>query len=85
MPGIAVVVLVGGIIFVAPHCLATVPGIAVVVVTSPPMELVVAFPRVVVNFSLFPESSDLSWSSGIVGGGRHGEQIGVLSGVEGVG
>jgi len=85
MPRVAVIVLVCSIIFVATHCLATVPGVTAVIVAPPWMELIVAFPGVVVDFSLLPESLDLSWSSGIVGGSRHGEVIGVLFGVEGIG
>ena len=79
------VVLVHSVIFVTTHRLATVPGVAAVVVAPPWMELVVAFPGVVVNFSLLPESSDFSGSGSVGEGGRHGEVIGVLFGVEGVG
>jgi len=59
VPRVAAIVLVCNIIFVATHCLATVPGIAAVVIIPPQMELIIAFPGVVVSFSLFPESSDL--------------------------
>ena len=43
-----------------------------------------AFPGVVGNFSLLPESSDLSRGSRIGVGNRHGEVIGKLFGAEGV-
>jgi len=85
VPGVTVVVWVGSTIFVASCCLATVPGIATVIVTPPWMEFVVALPGVVVDLSLLPKSLDLSWSSGIGEGGRHGEVIRVLLGVVGGG
>ena len=85
VPGVTMVVLVCSTIFVTTHRLATVPGVAAVVVTPPWMELVVPFPRVVVNFSLLPESSDFSGSSGVGEGGGHGELIGELFGVVGTG
>jgi len=72
-------------VFVASCCLAAVPGIATVVIAPPWVKLVVAFPRVVVNLSLLPEFSDLSWSGGIGEGGRHGGLSGKLLGVEGTG
>ena len=85
MPRVAVVVIIiGGMIFIASHCLSTVLGIAAIIVAPPWMEFVVAFPGIAVNFSLLPESLDLSWSSGIGEGGRHGEVIGVLLGVVGI-
>ena len=79
------VVTVWIVIFVATHHLTTMPGVTAIVVASPWMEFVIPFPWVVVNFSLFLESSDLSWSSGIGEGGRHGEIAGMLSGVRDVG
>ena len=85
VPRVAVVVLVCSVIFVATHRLATVPGITAVVVAPPWIELVVAFPGVVVDLSLLPEFSDLSWSGGIDRGSRHGAAVGVLFGAEGIG
>jgi len=72
-------------IFVAAHRLATVPGITAVIIAPPWVELVIAFPGIVVDFSLLPESSDLSWSGGVSEGGRHGEVVGVLLGAVGIG
>jgi len=86
MPGVAVVVVViGSVIFVASHHLATVPGVTAVIITPPQVEFIVAFQGVIVNLSLLPKSSDFSWSSGISKGGRHGDVIGELSGVGGIG
>ena len=85
VPGFAVIVPDCSMIFVATYHLATVPGVTAVVVTPPWMELIIAFPRVVVDLSLLPESSNLGWSSSISKGGRHGELTGELFGVEGVG
>ena len=85
MPGRgALVVLIYIVIWVAIHHLATVPGIGAVVVAPPWMEFVIAFPGVVVNFSLLPEFSDLSWSGSVSESGGHGELVGELSGVGGV-
>jgi len=85
VPRVAVIVLVCSVISVATHHLATVPGIAAVIVAPPRMELVVAFPGIVVNFSLLPESLDFSQDGGISEGSRHGKLTGELAGVEGVG
>ena len=85
MPGgIAVVVLVHSTILVAIYHVATVPGFAAVIITSLWMEFVIAFPGVVDNFSLLPESLDLSGSGHIRVGNRHGEVIGKLFGGRGV-
>jgi len=81
MPRVAVC----SVIFVATHHLATVLGVAAVIITPPWMELVIAFPGVVINLSLLPESLDLSWSSSIDRGGGYGKIVGVLLGVEGIG
>ena len=75
VPRVTVIVLIRSVIFVAVHYLVTVPGVAAVVIAPPWMELVVAFPGVVVDLFLLPESSDLSWSSGISRGGRHGKSV----------
>ena len=64
--------------------MATVPGVAAVIIASPWMKFIVAFPGIVDNFSLLPESSDLSRSSRISVGNRHGEVIGELFGAEGI-
>jgi len=86
MPGVAVVVVViGSVIFVASYHLATVPGVTAIVVAPPQVEFIVAFPGVIVDLSLLPKSLDFSWSSGIGKGSRHGDIIGELSGVGGIG
>ena len=85
VPGrIAVVVLVCSTILVAIHCLAAMPGVAAIVIASPWMEFVVAFPGVVDNFSLLPESLDLSRSSRVGVGSRHDEVVEELFGTGGL-